>query len=522
MQRDFCILIVDDDVTICESLEYILNEEGYEVASAATLAFAKKRLKDKFYNVVMVDLKLPDGSGLELLKEAKKINEETIIMVFTGFASLKSSITAMNKGAFAYFQKPLNIDEVKVIIKKARKMQKLSLDNKVLLKRLKEISLKDPLTGLYNYRYLKDRLSAELKRAKRYILPLSVIMLDIDYFKSVNDVYGHQYGDIILKEFAGCLTDFSRANDIVVRYGGEEFLLLLSDISKEGAVMLGNRLLRTLNKNIFDPEGKRIKIKVSLGLSSFPEDGADTETGLLNLADQALQAAKEMGGNRISTSRGFGKGNLESIVNKGGKPGVYRLKGKLSKMTDRGNQTLLESVNAFARTMEAKDYYTSSHSESMVSIVTEIGRKLEFPDMEIENLTQAVILHDLGKIGVPDRILHKKGKLTAKEYEKIKKHPQIGAEIIRSIHFLSDVVPMVLCHHERFDGLGYSSGLRGEEIPLGARIISVADVYQALTSDRPYRKAYAKKDALNIIKKGSGTQFDPKIVKVFLSIMRKK
>jgi len=522
MQKDFRVLVVDDDANICETLKDILAEEGYEVTIAGTIALAKERLKNKFYNIIMVDLNLPDGLGLELLNEIKKGKSETIVMVFTGFASLKSSIAAMNKGAFAYLQKPLNMDEVKVTIKKALNVQQLSLDNKALLKKLEEFSLKDPLTGLYNYRYLKDRLFAELKRAKRYVLPLSIIMLDIDYFKSVNDVYGHQYGDIILKEFAGCLTDFSRANDIVVRYGGEEFLILLSDINKEGVVMLGKRLLKTLNKHVFDPEGKRIRIKVSLGISSFPEDAADTESSLLILADRALRAAKEMGGNRISTSRGLGKGNLESIVDERGKPGIYKLKGKLSKMTDRVNQTLLESVNAFARTMEAKDSYTISHSESMVPMVTEIGRKLGVSDTEIENLTQAVILHDLGKIGVPDNILNKRGKLTTKEYEKIKKHPQIGAEIIRSIHFLSDVVPMVLCHHERFDGLGYSSGLRGEEIPLGARIISVADVYKALTSDRSYRKAYDKKEALDIIKKGSGTQFDPKIVKVFLSTMRKK
>jgi HD-GYP domain-containing protein (c-di-GMP phosphodiesterase class II) len=140
----------------------------------------------------------------------------------------------------------------------------------------------------------------------------------------------------------------------------------------------------------------------------------------------------------------------------------------------------------------------------------------------MEDLKHAAMLHDLGKIGIPDEILLKKGKLTDSEYDIIRKHPQIGAEIIRHIHFLKDVAPIVLYHHERFDGFGYCSGLKGKEIPLGARIIAIADVYQALTSDRPYRKAYSKEEALKIITEGSGTQFDPEIVKVFFEIIEAK
>ena len=129
------------------------------------------------------------------------------------------------------------------------------------------------------------------------------------------------------------------------------------------------------------------------------------------------------------------------------------------------------------------------------------------------------MLHDLGKIGIPDDILHKNGKLTKEEYEIIKKHPHIGTEIMRPIHFLGELIPAILYHHERFDGLGYSAGLKGKEIPLGARIVAIADVYQALVSDRPYRKAYSKEEALGIIREGAGTQFDPAIVETFLAIV---
>jgi diguanylate cyclase (GGDEF)-like protein len=341
-------------------------------------------------------------------------------------------------------------------------------------------------------------------------------MLDIDYFKSINDVYGHPYGDIILKELAWYLKDFARPVDIVTRYGGEEFVIVLPDTNKSGAIVFGQRLLDAIGNHLFDPEGKAIKLKVSMGLASFPEDGSDagTTTGLINSADKALLNAKEKGGNRLCAFKEIDK----DIVERGGKETVGELREKLSKMSDRVNRTLLESVYAFAKTISAKDSYTGEHAENMVSIVIKIGEKLNLSSAVIEILGQAAILHDLGKVGVPDDILHKKEKLTKEEYEIIKKHPQTGAEIIRPIHFLDQLVPIILYHHERFDGLGYSAGLRGKEIPLGARIVAVADVYQALVSDRPYRKAYSEKEALDIIREGSGTQFDPEIVDVFMQI----
>lgn len=522
MSNDIRMLIIDDDPNICESLKDILSEEGYAITTAGNIAPAKERLAKEFYNIVLVDLKLPNGSGLDLLKELKAANSETAVIVFTGYASAENAIAALNAGAFSYLQKPLNIDELKITIKKAIERQDLLLSNKDLLNRLKELSVKDPLTGLYNYRYLEERLSSEFKRAHRYVLPLSVIMIDIDYFKSINDIYGHQYGDLILKEFGQYLRDCSRTNDVVVRYGGEEFLALLPDTNKEGAFIFGSRLLEKLVEHVFDPKGQKIKLKVSMGLVSFPEDGVDTQMGLIDLADKTLRTAKETGGNRLATLAEVTKKEANNGAGKDEKESVEQMKEKLLKMEDRVNQTLLESIYAFAKTIEAKDYYTSEHGENMVSIAIEIGKKLNIPEKELENLKHAAILHDLGKIGIPDKILHKKGKLNEKELKKIRTHPQIGAEIIRSVHFLSEVVPIVLHHHERFDGLGYSSGLKGRDILLGARIIAVADVYQALVSDRPYRKAYSKKEALKIIQEGAGTQFDPEIVKIFLEISKSK
>lgn len=291
------ILIVDDDAALREELNNLLSREGYEIKGVGNVARAKKELKSNFYNIVLVDLNLPDGPGLKLLKDLKK---EIMVIILTGFASLESAVSALNEGAFAYIRKPFNMDEVKISIKKALKMQRLSWDHKSLLNRLKELSLTDAHTELYNYRYLIERLSVELKRAIRHIFHFSIIMIDIDYFKSINDVYGHLYGDIILKEFARHLKGLVRSSDIVARYGGEEFVIILPHTNKEGAITFGKSLLEAVGNHLFDPEGGKLRLKISLGISSFPEDSVGTASGLLDLADKRLLKAKEMGGNQIS------------------------------------------------------------------------------------------------------------------------------------------------------------------------------------------------------------------------------
>jgi diguanylate cyclase (GGDEF)-like protein/PAS domain S-box-containing protein len=392
-----------------------------------------------------------------------------------------------------------------------------------LLKSLKELTLKDEHTDLYNYRYLTQRLAVEVERAHRHVFPLSVLMIDIDYFKVFNDVYGHPYGDRILKEFAGCLKDLVRNVDIVTRYGGEEFVIVMPDTNKEGAMRFGQRLLDVIGKHIFDHEDKKVRLKISIGLASLPEDGADTKTaaGLINLADKALLNAKETGRNKLCTVKDIAQ-DSEVIVGQDEKVNVNELKEKLSQMADRIDNSLFEAIQVFAKTIKSKDHYTGEHAENMVAIVVKIGEKLNLPSESIKNLEQATLLHDLGNIGVPESILQKKEKLTLEENEIIKRHPKIGAELIRPIHFLDRLLPLLLYHHERFDGLGYSAGLKGKDIPLGARIISIVDVYQALISDRPYRKAYSQQEALDVIRAGSGSQFDPDIVDVFMQVIDPK
>jgi len=387
-------------------------------------------------------------------------------------------------------------------------------------KRLKQLLLTDSHTGLYNHRYLEQVIEAEFHRAKRYAHPLSVIMLDIDYFKSINDLYGHQFGDLVLKQFARRLKLILRKYDIIIRSGGEEFIIISPGIDITQGLGVAQRILEAINLYNFGDKNHNVKLKLSLAVASYPEDRGAKGMSLVNLADQILAKAKEFGGNRVYSVLDIRK-QKDLIQGKRNKTtDIKLLQGKLDKLTKSSNQSLVEAIFAFAKAIELKDHYTGEHVGQTVRYVTGICNALGLPKEEIELIKQGAALHDLGKIGISEKILLKKSKLTAREFREIKKHPQIGADILRPIQFLRNIIPLVFYHHEKWDGSGYPGGIKGEEIPIGARIIAIADVYQALISDRPYRKAYKKEKAMKILKKGAGSQFDPRIVDVFLKILQ--
>jgi len=386
-------------------------------------------------------------------------------------------------------------------------------------KRLKQLAMRDSHTGLYNHRYLEDAIESAIAGAKRYDFPLSVMMLDIDYFKSINDVYGHQFGDLILKQLARLIKKISRISDTIVRYGGEEFVFILPSTDRKTANQLGLRILDTIGMTAFGNAKHTVKLKVSIAIASYPENQVHTGMDLVDLADQVLNKAKEFGGNRVYTTLDLNK-KIHPLIKKVPETDeVKSLKTKIDRLNKRASQSVVEAIFAFAKSIEAKDHYTGEHGEKTVFYATEIAKILRLPREEIERIKMASLLHDLGKIGISEKILLKKGKLTKSEFEEIKKHPQIGADIIRPIQFLHNIFPLILHHHEKWDGTGYPTGLKGKEIPLGARIIAVADTFEALSSDRSYRNAFTPDIAIKIIRENMGTQFDPAVVNAFLKVV---
>lgn len=407
---------------------------------------------------------------------------------------------------------------------KAAELEKSKL-NRELVKindKLKSISLIDALTGLYNYRYLQEAIEVEFHQARRYAQNLAIIMMDIDYFKSINDVYGVAFGDLVLKQLAKYLKRMVRRYDILVRHSGEEFIVISPRLNQLTAINLAQRLLDSLNFINFGNKKHSVKLKLSFSVVSFPEDRAKSGMDLVNLANGLLNKAKESGGNQVYSSLDIKKPLAKPTGKVSKAEGIITLKKTIDRLNKESKQDLSASIFAFAKTLELKDHYTGEHVENTVHFAMAVAQELNLPKEQVELIKQASMLHDLGKIGISENILLKKGKLNKKEFTEIKRHPQIGADIIRPIQFLHNLIPFIFYHHERWDGKGYPNGIKGEDIPLGARVIAIADVYQALISDRPYHKAFTKEAAIDIIKKASGTQFDPLVVNAFLKVVARE
>jgi len=303
----------------------------------------------------------------------------------------------------------------------------------------------------------------------------------------------------------------------VVRFRDEEFVIILPGNSKKGALELGQRIANSIKMFTFGDEKNTVRLRVSMAIVSYPEDGLSRSSEFIEIADKIMNRAKEFGGDRICTISDM----MDSSIVNDKITTAKHLKQKLAKLTKKSNQSSIESIFAFAKTIELKDHYTGNHVERTVYYANEIAKRLRLPAEDVKLIEQASMLHDLGKIGISEKILLKKGPLTRREFKKIKEHPKIGVDIIRPIQSFHGLVPLILYHHERWDGKGYPFGLKGNEIPIGARIIAIADVYEALISDRPYRKALPKKEALRIIKENSGKQFDPKIADVLMEVLKK-
>jgi putative nucleotidyltransferase with HDIG domain len=324
--------------------------------------------------------------------------------------------------------------------------------------------------------------------------------------------------DSVVQELVGIIRKSIRKEDVLARWREDEFFIILPYLARVDTYKVAKRIKLKVSSHKFRYKGLNLNIRISVGVVSFPEDKVFNVRDVINALEECLIAAKKKGGDAVIL---YSQHLEPEIIEERREASIEELKNKIEKLNNLLTCDLLEMIYGFARAIEAKDHYTGKHVEYTASIAEKIAKELKLPQPEIENIKRAAVLHDLGKVGIDEDVLSKRGSLTKKEREIIKSHPWIAAEILREIHSLRGAIPAILYHHERYDGKGYPLGLKGEEIPLSARIVAVADVYQALISDRPYRKAYTKKEAIEIIKRESGRHFDPMVVKLFLKVIRK-
>jgi len=366
----------------------------------------------------------------------------------------------------------------------------LAIANAESRARLTELAATDPLTGLANHRAFHDRLAQEVARARREDVPLSVLVLDIDHFKAVNDAHGHHAGDRVLIELARRLLRTVRAEDMVARIGGEEFAVLLPGADERQARTLAERVGRIVRTEAFPGIGR---LTISGGVCELSR--ARDQEELLRLADGALYWAKA-------------NGRDVAVVYS---PEVVEALSAEERAEKLLRDRALAALGALAKAVDAKDHTTREHSERVAELAVALADGLGWPLADVMRLREAGLLHDVGKIGVPDHILSKPGPLTDEEFAQIMLHAPLGARIVAEV-LDDEQVDWVRHHHERWDGGGYPDGVRGEDISPGARILALADAFDAMTAERPYREGMDLTQALAECRDKAGRQFAPEVV----------
>ncbi len=382
---------------------------------------------------------------------------------------------------------------------------------------LKRVAATDFLTGLVNRRQATLQVQREIARCRRTYQPIGVVMIDLDRFKPVNDTYGHHAGDLVLAQVARVLKQRARASDIVARYGGEEFLVVLPEADLDATVKVATAFKQLVIESPVDFEGTEIPIRASFGVTVLRPGEALSVQDIISRADEALYAAKGLGGNRVVTWNDVHGGTVEPLI--GDSEVIQTLHKEVEEITRQNQEALVDGLTNLVKRLEGNSPYTDGHSVRVTEYAVGIAREMGLDEKAVQNIERAGLLHDLGKTGVPEEVLFKNGSLTLDDWALVMQHPAVSCRIVADLPFLKPTLPLIRHHHERPDGRGYPDGLSAEAIPLGARILAVADAMDAMTSPRPYREALSPEAMRAELQSGAGRVFNEAVVEAALACL---
>ncbi|GAC1566989.1 MAG: hypothetical protein NVS3B14_11590 [Ktedonobacteraceae bacterium] len=377
-------------------------------------------------------------------------------------------------------------------------------------------ALTDALTGLPNHRAIIEHMENELARAQRFERPFSLIFFDGDRFKQVNDTYGHGIGDVVLRELGERVESVLRGGDTLGRFGGEEFVILLPEADLEQACLIAERIRAAVAATPLATKQveEGINATISVGVATYPTDG-ETISSLLEKADQAMYWAKRLGRNQVRTAvearRTYQHATFTALLSVDGRESEATASQPEHEQTQRAYY--LGSIFSLLRMIELRDPAIGKHAYAVSDLATALALQMQLEQKQVVAIGTAALLHDIGKIGMPDAILQKRGPLSYSERAIIKQHPAVGAQLLETSPCLQELMPAIRHHHERWDGKGYPDGLAGQNIPLEARIIAVAEAYAAMVTGHPYQASRPPADALAELQRYAGTQFDPDVVR---------
>ena len=494
------ILVIDDEEIIHHLLQDSLSDRGYTVTTAQSGSEALKKIKEEPYDVVITDIRMPDISGIRILEEVKESHPRIMVIVMTGFASVETAQEAIRLGAYDYVTKPFEMEEIDFAVNRAVEARRLIIANENLNRELREFNtqLEDKIAERTQklaaiYRIGKEISSTlELSEVLKIIADRTIHVLDSEI---ISILLLDERGELTIKQDIGLNNGIAEETRLKLgeRISGwvaeNRKAILIEDIEKDPRFAKDNQ-----------------EKYYTHSLISAPLIFKDRVLGVVNVNNKKSR--------EVYTKDDLGF--LEGIASQAA------IAIRNAQLHVELRSSYIDSICAITNALEARDPYSYGHSSNVTTYAHSIAGELGLSPSEKENIVNAGLLHDVGKIGISDAILLKPEKLTQAEWEIVKEHPRRGKDILEPLSFLKEAVPIVYHHHERYDGRGYPKGLKGEEIPLGARILAVADSYDAMSSDRPYRKRLSEEECITELKESAGKQLDPRIVEAFLRVLEKK
>jgi diguanylate cyclase (GGDEF)-like protein len=516
------ILIAEDENISRRRLEKLLEEMDYEVISCKDGLEAWEVIQSEDApNLIIIDWMMPGIDGLEICRRVRKLAREpyTYILLLSSKSKQEDIIRGIEAGANEYIIKPFNQQELMARMRSGKHI--IELNEKLLcaLNVLHKQAIYDELTGLHNRHYMVEILEKEFPRAIRYQTDLSCLLLDIDYFKDINDTFGHAFGDLVLYEFSARLKKEARETDFIFRYGGEEFMMLLPNTGIDGAQNIAERIRSACETRKYEDGTNSTAATVSIGVSSVTLHQPSTSSELIAFADKALYRAKAEGRNRVKVY--MDDTLLRAVKGKISEDKNFRyLKENISSILEKTKKASVESLALLARDIDDSKY--QDHNQQVKQYIKLIGERLNLPPSIADTFKRAASLHYNFKTLLEKTLKSENKALIANDNTDIKDHPYMMAELTELFDFFGNERSVLLYHHENFDGSGYPEGLKANEIPLGARLFAIVDAIATMSSENPFGKSLPAEKVIEELAHNTGRQFDPMLVSMFFDIIEEK
>jgi diguanylate cyclase (GGDEF)-like protein/putative nucleotidyltransferase with HDIG domain len=525
------ILLIDPDREQCLAVTSLCQAQRLRCLQADTLAQARSLLATHKICLAICETVLADGAGFDLLPELSKNNQTIPVIYLTASGSVNQAKEAIRRGAFDYYEKPVDLKILQTSVCQAisssagyhgpdrRKFASPSVGQP-------DSAYRDDLTGLASHRYVLGKLPRLHMECCKKGIPLSLCLIDIDGFGKINDRRGLSAGDSLLIESAQRLRHIVRADDIVCRYGADEFLLVLPGADQASASGLSERIKSEFANSYFNIADEKVKLALCIGVVEIDSNECINSVEFLERAAEAMHHAKLQGPDAVVVWRKQLAQETTAMVDLGdpanNKPDIESINvmmWRFRQLNRRLNNVTMESLQLLVAAVEARDPYTKHHSVRVASFTRYLAGELGLPEGQIRTIYSAALLHDIGKIGVPDAVLTKPGRLTEQEFQLIRQHPTIAVNILEQAQFFMAELPLVKHHHEWFNGRGYPDGLAGMDIPLGSRIIQIADCTEAMLARRSYKESYDLEHTVHQLQEGAGSQFDPALAELAVRVI---